>query len=391
MIHPPAPPFSHTSGPQSARLMLIGEAWGQTESETGLPFAGESGKELWRMLGEAMPHIAPAEHAVASLAFRDTAKWLAARDTWLASASILMTNVLALRPRDNKMENICGSKSEVGPNYPFSHLAQGKYLRPEYFGELDRLATEIGEVHPNVIVALGNTACWALLHVTNIGSIRGNVAPCYNVGKIALSLAGIKTLPTYHPAAVLRQWPWRPIVVADLMKAAREAGFSEIRRPERYVLISPALKEIEDWTHDVLTNPPPFLAVDTETGAGQIKCVGFAKSRSEVIVIPFVDFGKLGGSYWHKPSDEAAAWFCVKMLLESNIPKIMQNGIYDLQYFLRYPLRPNACIEDTMLLHHSIFPELQKGLGFLGSIYTNEASWKLMNRKRATDVEKRDE
>ena len=76
--------------------------------------------------------------------------------------------------------------------------------------------------------------------------------------------------------------------------------------------------------------------------------------------------------------------------MSSSIPKLFQNGMYDLQYLLKMGLRPKALAEDTMLMHHSMFPELQKGLGFLGSIYTNESSWKLMRRKRP-DVEKSDE
>jgi hypothetical protein len=36
-----------------------------------------------------------------------------------------------------------------------------------------------------------------------------------------------------------------------------------------------------------------------------------------------------------------------------------------------------------------MFPELRKGLGFLGSIYTDEGSWKLLNKK--TDSTKREE
>jgi hypothetical protein len=39
--------------------------------------------------------------------------------------------------------------------------------------------------------------------------------------------------------------------------------------------------------------------------------------------------------------------------------------------------------DDTMLLHHALQPELDKGLAFLGSIYTNEAAWKFQ-RKNAT-------
>lgn len=33
-------------------------------------------------------------------------------------------------------------------------------------------------------------------------------------------------------------------------------------------------------------------------------------------------------------------------------------------------------VEDTMLLHHALQPELPKKLGYLGSIYTNEIAWK---------------
>lgn len=38
---------------------------------------------------------------------------------------------------------------------------------------------------------------------------------------------------------------------------------------------------------------------------------------------------------------------------------------------------------DTMLLHHALQPESLKGLGYLGSVYTDEQSWKQM-RVRTT-------
>jgi hypothetical protein len=43
-----------------------------------------------------------------------------------------------------------------------------------------------------------------------------------------------------------------------------------------------------------------------------------------------------------------------------------------------------------MLLHHALQPESPKGLDFLGSVYTEEASWKLM-RPRGKQTIKRDE
>ena len=35
-------------------------------------------------------------------------------------------------------------------------------------------------------------------------------------------------------------------------------------------------------------------------------------------------------------------------------------------------------IHDTMHAQHSLQPEQEKGLGFLGSIYTNESAWKTL-------------
>ena len=96
------------------------------------------------------------------------------------------------------------------------------------------------------------------------------------------------------------------------------------------------------------------------------------------------------GNYWATPSREISAWKQVKRLLEAEVPKLFQNGMYDLQYIWRMGIRPRQCLHDSMLLHHSILPEMQKGLGFLGSVYTSEPAWKLMRRSRA-DTEKADE
>jgi hypothetical protein len=44
-----------------------------------------------------------------------------------------------------------------------------------------------------------------------------------------------------------------------------------------------------------------------------------------------------------------------------------------------------------MLLHHAIHPEMRKGLGFLGSIYTDEPSWKLMRKRGGDETDKAEE
>lgn len=387
MTHEPRKPFAATSGPERPRMVLVGEAWGESEDNCHRPFAGESGKELWRMLGEAMPEVEPEAHAAASAMHRYGEAWVRERENWLAAAGIAMTNVLAFRPPANKIEELCyGSKKEASELAgAYAPISRGKYLREEFLPELDRLAVEIKTWGPNLVVALGNTACWALLQATNIGSIRGAVTS---------TVEGQKVLPTYHPAGVLRQWAWRPIVVADLMKAHREAGFPEIRRPSRRILVNPTQAEMLEWERETLAlferGKIEWLAPDIETASGQITCIGFARSPSEAMVIPFWDRGQKDYSYWRTQEEERVAFDCMARLLDSPIPKLWQNGMYDIQYLTRVGVQPRNNLADTMLLHHSLFPELQKGLGFLGSVYTNESSWKLL-RKRKADTEKKDE
>lgn len=354
------------------------------------------------MLGEAMADVAPEEHQAAKDLHRYGNSWINRREPWLHAASIAFTNVFNFRPAENSIPTLCGPKAQMPQDYSWPPLAgAGKYLRPQYFSEIERLQQELTVCRPNLVVPLGATACWALLQSSAIGSLRGTPVSIQQ----PTELQGLKALPTYHPASVLYQWSQRPIVVADLMKIRREMAFAEIRRPSREIIYSPSLGEWQQWVRETLARPPSLLACDTETSLGMIDTIGFARARSDGIVCqvgphrvrrganyvttwPQRD-GQRKTSYW-EPWEEPIFWQGVKDLLESGIPKVFQNGVYDLQYLLRLGLRPQSCQEDTMLLHHSLFPELPKGLGFLGSIYTDEPAWKLMRRGLA-DTTKRDE
>ncbi len=391
----PIPPFGAYSGSRQPKLLLVGEAWGAEEDQFRRPFIGQSGQELWRMLGEAMPLEHPELHASAEAKFHyGPGVWSRERQGWLEAVGIGMTNVLNFRPPGNKIDQLCVPKKDCEKDYPFPAIAHSKYLLPEFFPEIDRLAEEIEQCQPNLIMALGNTACWALLQVTNIGQIRGTITQSIE------TFGQKKVLPTYHPAGVLYQWSWRPIVVMDLMKGLREAQFPEIRRPARRVIINPTLEEIEKWIYETRQLSPKYLAPDIETAKQQIKCIGFARSATEAIVIPFFYpevkdkqgniYAHKGGSYWPTIQQELRAWELVEELLMMACPNLFQNGMYDLQYLLRMGLKPTNCTEDTMLLHHSMFPEMQKSLGFMGSCYTSEPAWKLM-RTAKQDTEKRDE
>jgi uracil-DNA glycosylase len=380
--------FAHTSGPHDARCVMIGEAWGESEDQHGVPFAGASGREFARMLIESGWDIDDLlARAVEQLSTRD---FLAAREEWLERASVLLTNVFALRPTNNNLAYLCAARSDLPASYnlPPIRNENPRYVKEDYLPELSRLRAEVEQSQRNLIIALGGSACWAMVSSHAIGRLRGAVSTAR--ASAPAQLSNTKIIPTYHPAAIFRAWQWRVIVLADLIKAKREMAFAEVRRPARSIHVNPSIDMVEAWTHLTLNGPYAFLAPDIETMNGQIRCIGFARSRSEAMVVPFIR-DLQGISYWEDEDHELRAWECVRALLDSPIPKIFQNGVFDLQYLMRAGLSVRCATHDTMLLHHALYPELQKGLGFLGSVYTNEPAWKTMRLHKGEEELKRDE
>lgn len=351
------------------KIALIGEAWGEAEEKVRLPFIGPAGYELNSQL----------------------------EDAGIARHECFITNVFNLRPQPaNDVKNLCHSKSQDSLGWP--PLSSGQYLRPEFRSELPRLYEELVSVKPNVTVALGGTALWALTGLSGISRSRGTLVSGSGIKKANLGHSGwpilqnpLKVLPTYHPARVLRQYELRAQVIFDLMKAKRNAEFPEIRRPRRELWIEPSLHDLNIFHHQFIVGAE-YLAVDIETAKGQITCIGFAPSPKIALVVPFWD-PRRGGNYWPTAADEGWAWDFVRKILATPIPKIFQNGLYDIHWLWRRygmtiggpdPQGNRSFSEDTMLLHHALQPESPKGLGFQGSLYTDEPAWKFMRKKIGT-------
>lgn len=268
------------------------------------------------------------------------------------------------RPPGNDLAKICGPREEGCKGFP--SLIPGKYLKAEYHPYVEALQKKARDLKPNLILALGNVACWALLGRQGISKIRGaTTASAYG-----------KLLPAYHPAAVLRQWELRPITVLDFRKAAREMAFPEINRPKRKVYIPETLSDLDEFFERHIA-PAEFLSVDVETAADQITCIGFAPSRSVAMCLPFHDPRK-GGSYWPTLNEEFLALKWAQKVLEGPTKKIFQNGLFDLHRIFRsYGIKVNNAAEDTMLMSHALQPESPKGLAYLASYLTDESPWKL--------------
>lgn len=338
-------------------IVIVGEAWGTEEERERTPFVGPSGYLLTKMLEEA----------------------------GINRPDCYLTNVFNFKPPGNKIEALCAPKPEAIQGYPA--ITKGKYLSARYGDELARLGDELIEHNPNLVIALGATALWALCGKTAITKERGTTTVSTH------TVAGFKVLPTFHPAYIGRQWDQRPIAVVDLQKAARESLFPEIRRPKRWVWIEPGLDDLERFYEEHIkprAEQGHVLSVDVETAGTQITCIGFG-FPDVALVIPLFDPRKKTRSYWPDRGSERKAWaFAERVLEDRQIRKSFQNGLYDIAFIWRTKgIKIYGASEDTMLLHHALQPESLKSLKFLGSVYTDEGNWKDM-RKRNTTIKKDD-
>ncbi len=134
----------NTHGNAKARLMFVGEAPGVDEDAQGKPFVGRAGQLLTKII-EAIG---------------------------MKREDVLIGNVNRCRPPANRQPT----------------LEEAAICRPFLF-------REIAAVQPDVIVVMGNTALRNLLEVREgITRVRGQFQDFY----------GIKVMPTFHPAYLLR-------------------------------------------------------------------------------------------------------------------------------------------------------------------------------------------
>ena len=151
-----------SDGQPQARVMIIGEAPGRDEDMQGKPFVGRAGQLLDLMFS----HIG------------------LSRVSSEADKALYITNVLPWRPPQNRDPK----PDEMAMMLPF-------------------LTRHVQLIDPDLIVAMGNHACQALLGKRGITRLRGTWTEA--LGKPAL--------PMFHPAYLLRTNEAKREAWADLL------------------------------------------------------------------------------------------------------------------------------------------------------------------------------
>lgn len=321
----------------------MGEAPGEQEVSAGTPFVGYSGQELNRMLHEV----------------------------GIMRSECFVTNVCRIRPANNDIGQFIALKKKdvTSAHRP---LRDKMVLQPVLDG-YSLLRKEIELVKPRVIIACGNLALWALTGAWGITKWRGSI----------LRLDGVESstivLPTYHPAAVLRQWDWRAIAINDLRRAKRVADDQAPIRPEWRFIVRPNLSQVLEVLNDLyvrLNLSELWIDFDLETRSGHIACAGISWSLTDALCIPFMCVENKEG-YWSEEEESAIVHLLYLVLKHRNVKVRWQNGLYDAQYTYRHwHFIPNGA-QDTMISQHTMFCILPKSLAFQASMYCDHyVYWK---------------
>ena len=156
----------HSTGNREADLMFVGEAPGADEDAQGEPFVGRSGQLLTKII----------------------------ESIGMKREDVFIGNINRCRPPGNRTPT----------------LAEAHTCRPF-------LTREIAVVKPKIIVVMGNTAMKNLLDTKEgITKLRGEFQNYY----------GVKVMPTFHPAYLLRDPRKKREVWEDMKKVRNELNKS---------------------------------------------------------------------------------------------------------------------------------------------------------------------
>lgn len=320
-----------STGPISASLVFIGESPAATEVAEGLPFVGKAGK----MLNAAL------------------------RTAGIDREQVRLMNCVPVRA--------------PGDKFALHEAADVEWARHRFVAELAALS------NAKVIVPLGaNPTQWVLTQrppVASygesrdasgfIGQWRGSVLPvtAFNhagkpedyLGRLPFNPLGVLPrtaciLPTFHPAAILRQFTWHPWFLQDIARAGTLArsGLPETTYRQWFIQDVNALERLS-------ADPKlDLIAVDSELNP---QIVGIA-TETEVHVFEYT---------------EAFRPALQRLLTSERVMKVAHNWTHDYAFFRKkFGIRVVRPLFDTQGGAHILNTALQKELSpHIATRFTN--------------------
>jgi uracil-DNA glycosylase len=345
-------------GSRQAKIVIIGEAPGKDEAERGIPFVGASGQELDRMLVDAGIYKTDAKGQI------------------LNKDDVFFTNVTLIRPPNNDInewvqktptfKKPSKSVKKPTPNHYVPH--RGWWVEPHVRRDAELLVEDLKEIKPNVVICLGQTPFWALCREGaegKIGTWRGSTL-------VSDVIPGLKVVPAYHPAFILRVWEHRRITVQDFRRAKAASASPELSPPGWDFLTAPTFEATCSFLTELLERlekgEVPFTC-DIEGAQNKTLCVGIGVSAKRAICIPF---HHKGGFYFTPDQHYVVVRLLHKVLTHPNARVVNQNINFDTQYLIQdFLIYPNI-FWDTMVGQNVLFPGTPMNLAYQASMYCKQ-------------------
>ena len=314
-------PKVYMDGSINAPIAVIGEAPGEGEIKTGVPFSGGAGAKLWN--------------------------------------SLRKRNVKRI---DCYISNVIKRQVSMGKN-----KEHNKVPPKEEAYWIQMINWEMRQL-PNLkyILVLGNVALKAITGHYGIIAWRGSVLD------IEIGGRPIKVICTVNPAMTSYQPKWEVLFDFDLNKLRLVLDGNYKPYPIEHI-INPSLNDAVGYIQKMRSDKLP-VSLDIETVANETACIGLTNDPHEGMCINFRDAE--GNTY--SLQDEIILRKAFQELFDDPDTKIVaQNGTFD-HYWLWYKdnLNLHRVTFDTLLAHHTLYPTLPHNLGALTAQYTTHPYYK---------------
>ncbi len=343
-------------GPQPAKILFVGEAAGEEEERTGVPFTGPAGQLFDQLLKSA----------------------------GIDRSEVRITNTVRCRPVDKT-----STRQDRRGIVHFGNRAP----TPEevYVCAPTYLDKEIEATQPHVIVPVGNTA---LHYFASEYSVKGynkdatTGAFTPDLIKSTEKLTNImasrgiekwnekfkcKQIPIIHPSALLRGARQINVTIEDLRRIKVAAETKEIQKvaPGQYEVID--TWEMVEWALARLEASSEFT-VDVETTGfdwmrDRLICIGFSWKERTGISIRILD--EVGKPIYTTEQEQMLKDRLNKLFQDESKLVICFNGKFDFHHLMSYGIKYPKRVFDAMLAHHLLDSETEHGLKTLSWVYTD--------------------
>lgn len=311
-------------------ILWVGEAAGEVEAYTNIPFTGPAGKTHWsicKAVGikkELTPH----------------------------------TNVC-----------LCWPRVDGKPNF-----------RRPMFKEIlccfPRLKSDIHEIQPKLIISLGDVAMNALTAAS--GKISSNVGRVLKLKEDYEYECDV--LIAYHPSYVMRNRAYIPTQAGFYKQALDHLAGVQRQDFNPKLILDPNAEELHEYLY---SSPAPY-GVDTES-------TGLNTRKDTILGYSFAADAETAVAIWFTGPHDPRWEVVQKFLADPGRQKIWQNGSYDVS-LLRYsetrpiPLEDRGFYFDTRLAQQLLNSDLPSDLDYLRGEYTEIPPYK-PPRKRIAQIQ----